>query len=768
MARNQQPPSVPRQEFDYKNTTNVSKAMIKAGTEGKSRIKAGVRAAWNAKVSSMYGEDTTKGAIALRLMGAQGLAKWYDRFMAKESKKQKDQESDGGGGDGGSSRKASVVAATGIKQLKGELKGLNRKLDVVFNVVSATRGDVSDIKSMLMPKITTIKGTSGKDRDVQFNPLAPQGNQFQDVTKSGALTHKKLSAKDKENASRRAALETAKLVLAMQKKDKATAELKQKYSYKDTQESYDKESEVEVLRKEMHERFDKLEKPKEKEGWLSKIGDIIGGLWTKIMDFFKNPLAILGGLAALMPMASLIGKAGLVGLAGYLGYELGSWLNDKFKLDEKINDAIQKAAGWFGKGDEAKIRASDKAAVDAKNAELAKINKQLEGTGYRKQEMKISEDGTTYSGGGYVDEKGNKVLEKDLPPNVKRQIGLEAGPVEAEPDIRKGPTSRGGRKGREEGLAPPTEITPTSAPAPTPPISAPAPTPVATSGELPAPVVGERPVTGELKLDTGPKISGQDDIKKMIKDHEGFRDKPYKDSRGLWTVGYGHLIGDGKTLPPEWNKQFSQKEMDDLFEEDYAHHRKAAEKIPGFSKLNDKGQGAITDLTFNMGPSWIKKFPSVAKALGEGMPNVAKAAQILENSLWYKQVARRGPRIVAMMRAGFDSFTGGGGGATPSDQVRVASAAPSPASTPASVTTTPATVTPAPSTSGAAIDKGSRELMASNASAPPVTMVSAPQVTNNNTNNTTAKRPMIKADVVNRDEAFVRSASRDAAHPVYG
>ena len=47
----------------------------------------------------------------------------------------------------------------------------------------------------------------------------------------------------------------------------------------------------------------------------------------------------------------------------------------------------------------------------------------------------------------------------------------------------------------------------------------------------------------------------------MIIAHEGVRYKPYKDSLGLWTVGVGHLIGDGKTLPEDMNRTFSADEI---------------------------------------------------------------------------------------------------------------------------------------------------------------------------------------------------------------
>jgi GH24 family phage-related lysozyme (muramidase) len=35
---------------------------------------------------------------------------------------------------------------------------------------------------------------------------------------------------------------------------------------------------------------------------------------------------------------------------------------------------------------------------------------------------------------------------------------------------------------------------------------------------------------------------------KEVKGKEGFVSKPYKDSKGLWTIGYGNLIGDGSDV----------------------------------------------------------------------------------------------------------------------------------------------------------------------------------------------------------------------------
>jgi lysozyme len=172
-------------------------------------------------------------------------------------------------------------------------------------------------------------------------------------------------------------------------------------------------------------------------------------------------------------------------------------------------------------------------------------------------------------------------------------------------------------------------------------------------------------VSGGGGIDAPPKRGGgggggsmsDSEIKDMIMKHEGVRYEPYKDSLGLWTVGVGHLIGDGTTLPEQWNRKFSHEEVMQLFDRDYEHHRSAAERIPGFNSLNGKGQGALTDLTFNMGPNWIGKWPTLKKQLGE--ENVQGAAENLEKSKWYGQVGNRAPVITDMIRNGISAADGG-------------------------------------------------------------------------------------------------------------
>jgi GH24 family phage-related lysozyme (muramidase) len=144
----------------------------------------------------------------------------------------------------------------------------------------------------------------------------------------------------------------------------------------------------------------------------------------------------------------------------------------------------------------------------------------------------------------------------------------------------------------------------------------------------------DAPMGAGAPVASGPPPSG--DVKQMIIKHEGVRLEPYKDSLGLWTIGVGHLIGDGKTLPETWNRKFSKEEVYALFDKDFEHHKDAAMQIPNFNRLGEKAQGALIDLTFNMGPGWYRRWPKLVDAMRN--MDIAAVIENLRTSKWAKQV----------------------------------------------------------------------------------------------------------------------------------
>ena len=150
--------------------------------------------------------------------------------------------------------------------------------------------------------------------------------------------------------------------------------------------------------------------------------------------------------------------------------------------------------------------------------------------------------------------------------------------------------------------------------------------------------------------------------KKMIQEHEGYNiidgmHQAYRDSRGLPTIGYGHLItpGDGYSM----SSKISQQEADKLFDKDFKYHSEDAQKIPGFEKASDQQKAALIDLTFNMGASWHKKFPGFVRAFSAGDYETAAneirykdaSSPYLQDSDYYKDVGpRRANPIISLIR----------------------------------------------------------------------------------------------------------------------
>jgi lysozyme len=87
----------------------------------------------------------------------------------------------------------------------------------------------------------------------------------------------------------------------------------------------------------------------------------------------------------------------------------------------------------------------------------------------------------------------------------------------------------------------------------------------------------------------------------MLAHHEGVRVKPYKCPAGLWTIGVGHLIGDGKSLPPEYNRTFTLKEVYDLLATDVAKFERGVERLLPNVKLSQNEFDALVSFSFNLG-----------------------------------------------------------------------------------------------------------------------------------------------------------------------
>jgi len=133
-------------------------------------------------------------------------------------------------------------------------------------------------------------------------------------------------------------------------------------------------------------------------------------------------------------------------------------------------------------------------------------------------------------------------------------------------------------------------------------------------------------------IDSGPALT---------KFFEGYSESCYLDSLGYPTTGYGTLLKKQKFGSiKEWHEA--------CFQEKYTEAEQLYESM-GFD-LDPVRKAAVCDLIYNLGPAGFAKFNETICLLK--MKDYGAAAIHLEQSRWYKQVGRRGPKICNLIRTG--------------------------------------------------------------------------------------------------------------------
>lgn len=142
-------------------------------------------------------------------------------------------------------------------------------------------------------------------------------------------------------------------------------------------------------------------------------------------------------------------------------------------------------------------------------------------------------------------------------------------------------------------------------------------------------------------IENGTKI---DRTAEMIKTHEGCRLKPYVDTVGVLTIGYGRNLQ---------HNGITKEEADFLFNRDYLDAKADALIFVGpehWPKLNEPRQAVLIDMAFNLGATRLGEFKGFRKALQE--ERWQGAGMHMRSSLWFVQVKKRALRLLKMMETG--------------------------------------------------------------------------------------------------------------------
>lgn len=131
-------------------------------------------------------------------------------------------------------------------------------------------------------------------------------------------------------------------------------------------------------------------------------------------------------------------------------------------------------------------------------------------------------------------------------------------------------------------------------------------------------------------------------VKTQLKDHEGLRLKPYHDTVGKLTIGYGRNLEDRGIRQKEAEFMLENDIMDSV-NEAYGH-------IISFAELSEKRQAVIVDMIFNMGLGTFMTFHNFLACIDNKIWK--EAARAMRASKWYTQVGGRAEELAQQMENG--------------------------------------------------------------------------------------------------------------------
>lgn len=124
---------------------------------------------------------------------------------------------------------------------------------------------------------------------------------------------------------------------------------------------------------------------------------------------------------------------------------------------------------------------------------------------------------------------------------------------------------------------------------------------------------------------------------------EGLRLLPYKDSRGILTLGIGHNL----SVP------ITRTAAEAICNDDItAHAAQLTSSIPWIGTLDDARQDVLIDMCFNLGVGGLLEFRATLAAV-QGGDYPTAAAQMLQSS-WATEVGHRAQVLAQIMKDGVE------------------------------------------------------------------------------------------------------------------
>jgi len=125
----------------------------------------------------------------------------------------------------------------------------------------------------------------------------------------------------------------------------------------------------------------------------------------------------------------------------------------------------------------------------------------------------------------------------------------------------------------------------------------------------------------------------------LLRRHEGLRLKPYTDTTGHLTIGYGRNLE---------ARGISRDEAEYLLQADLERTYTALQtRVPWIIDLSEVRQAVLIDMAFNLGLAGLLQFTKTLRMIQTGAYDDAAVAML--NSRWATQVKGRATRLAQMM-----------------------------------------------------------------------------------------------------------------------
>ena len=149
------------------------------------------------------------------------------------------------------------------------------------------------------------------------------------------------------------------------------------------------------------------------------------------------------------------------------------------------------------------------------------------------------------------------------------------------------------------------------------------------------PLVAYSPTVPEKTFPFPTPLQQAPSLIEYIKQEEGFRSKPYKDSEGVLTIGYGLNLSEGITrAEAEW-----------LLRSRLGHATHCLERSwEPYYRQSHETQEALSDMAYQIGCAGLLEFHLMLSALEKGDCAEAKAQAL--DSDWARETPTRAHRVV--------------------------------------------------------------------------------------------------------------------------